>query len=241
MPNIALTLRYDGTNYHGWQTQKNLPTVCQTIAQAVERAVGHSVNLIGCGRTDAGVHAETYVANFRTDTQIPADRLPFAIHTPPDITVLDGHAVPDDFHATFSCVRKEYTYRFYHAERHDPFLRNRSLFWSYPVSLDAWRSAAAEFAGTHDFKALRSEGTNVKTTVRTVYYCEVIEERENHFALKICANGFLYNMVRAITGTVLYKGLDKLNTVDEIFASRSRSAAGPTVPPHGLYMTGVWY
>ncbi|MCL2084287.1 MAG: tRNA pseudouridine(38-40) synthase TruA [Oscillospiraceae bacterium] len=243
MRNIALTLRFDGSDYHGWQMQPALPTVCGAVAGALEPLCGHKVKLIGCGRTDAGVHAERYVANFRSETRIPDDRLPFALNAklPPDICALEARTVPDGFHAAFSCVRKEYTYRLYNRPHRDPLLRRRALFWPYAAEYGLWREAAAGFVGTHDFAAVRSQGTPVKSTVRTVYYFEVEREGPDMYLFRVCANGFLYNMARAMVGTVLYGGLGKLGDVPSLLAGGNRSAAGPTVPAHGLYMTDIWY
>jgi len=241
--NIALTLRFDGSAYHGWQIQPGLPTVCQTVTDALESLYGQKITLTGCGRTDAGVHAERYAANFRGPAHIPMERLPFALNAklPRDIAALEARFVPDGFHATFSCVKKEYAYRLYRKPHRDPLLDGRALFWPYAVDLEAWRAAAAGFVGTHDFAAVRSQGTPVKSTVRTVYSFEVEREGPDRYAFRICANGFLYNMARAMAGTVLYRGLGKLRDVPELLAAADRRAAGPTAPPHGLYMTGVWY
>lgn len=241
--NIAVTLRYDGTNYHGWQIQKNAVSVCETVQNALCKILEEKVTLTGCGRTDAGVHAERYTANFRTNSRIPAERLPFALNAnlPDDIAALDAHDVDMDFHSTFSCTKKEYTYRLYHAPHRDPLLKNHALFYPQKPTLEVWQKAAAAFVGTHDFAAVRSQGTQVKSTVRTVYYFEVYEEYENHYAFRVAANGFLYNMVRAMVGTVLYAGLGKIDDPLEVLTSKNRTAAGPTVPPWGLYMTGVEY
>ena len=189
MRNIALKLMYNGTAYHGWQIQKTETTVAETLERGLSMVCGEPVRLVGCGRTDAGVHAEHYIANFHTSSRIPVDRLPFAVNT----------HTPED-------------------------------------------SAAHAFEGTHDFRAVRSVGTQTKTTVRTVYYCHVKRSGEL-LELKVCANGFLYNMVRAITGTVLYAAEGKLTPADipRILSSGDRTLAGPTVPPGGLYLTRVWY
>ncbi|MCL1819084.1 MAG: tRNA pseudouridine(38-40) synthase TruA [Oscillospiraceae bacterium] len=243
--NIALTLRYDGTRYHGWQIQKNVISVCGTVQNALSQICGHEVSLMGCGRTDAGVHAERYTANFRTSSTIPAERLPFALNSnlPDDIAALDARDVEYEFHSVFSCVRKEYTYRLYHSAHRDPLLATRSLHYPKKPQLEAWRNAAENFLGTHDFAAVRSMNRNptIKNTIRTVYAFDVYEEFENHFAFRIAANGFLYNMARAMVGTVLYAGLGKIESVPELLASLNRTAAGPTLPPYGLYMTNAEY
>jgi len=244
MRNIALKLMYNGTAYHGWQVQKTVSSVCETMEKGLSKVCGGNVKLVGCGRTDAGVHAEQYIANFHTESRIPVERLPFAIntHTPEDIVVREALEVADDFNAILSCQKKEYTYRIYNSRLGNAFYVDRA--WFYPKHLDeaVMQRAADQFVGTHDFRAVRSVGTETKTTVRTVHYCRVSRSGDL-LELKVCADGFLYNMVRAITGTVLYAAEGKLTPEDipEILASGDRSLAGPTVPPGGLYMTRLWY
>ena len=244
MRNIALFLTYEGTAYHGWQVQKRDATIGQTMEEAAARIVGHPVKMTGCGRTDAGVHAKKYVANFRTTSTIPVDRLPYAMntHLPEDIVVTGAMEVHEDFNAIGSCVRKEYTYLIYNSRIRDPFYVNRA--WFYPKYLDEtiMQQAASQFVGTHDFAAVRSVGTDVKSTVRTVYYYNV-ERKGDLIELKVCANGFLYNMARAMAGTVVYAAEGKIRPeeIGALLESGNRTAAGPTVPPGGLYMTQLWY
>ena len=244
MRNIALFLTYLGTHYHGWQIQKDLPTVQETMEKAIEMITGTRVHVTGCGRTDAGVHAKCYVANFRTSSTIPCDRLPYALntHLPPDIVVTKAFEVHEDFNAIGSCSRKEYTYLIYNSRLKDPFYVDRA--WFYPKHLDeaVMQAAADQFVGTHDFAAVRSVGTDVKSTVRTVYHYKV-ERDGDVIALRVCANGFLYNMARAMAGTVVYAAEGKIRPeeIGAILNSGNRTAAGPTVPPGGLYMTHLWY
>ena len=244
MRNIALFLSYLGTDYHGWQMQKNLATVQETLEKAIEMIVGHDVHVTGCGRTDAGVHAKCYVANFRTTSTIPTDRLPYALntHLPCDIVVSKAFEVHENFNAIGSCARKEYTYRIYNSRIKNPFYVNRA--WFYPKHLDEtiMQEAASAFVGTHDFAAVRSVGTDVKSTVRTVHHFEV-ERQGNLILCRVCANGFLYNMARAMTGTIVYAAEGKIDPkeIGAILDSGNRTAAGPTVPPGGLYMTQLWY
>lgn len=244
MRNIALKLMYNGTAYHGWQVQKNAVTVCGTLEKAIADICGGPVHLTGCGRTDAGVHAEHYIANFRTESRIPMDRLPFAVntHTPEDIAVKEAFEVAEDFNAIGSCIKKEYTYRIYNSRLGNPFYVDRA--WFYPKHLDetVMQRAADQFVGTHDFRAVRSVGTETRTTVRTVHYFQVSRAGEL-IECRVCADGFLYNMVRAMTGTIVYAAEGKLSPEDipAILASGNRTLAGPTVPPGGLYMTKLWY
>ena len=244
MRNIALFLTYLGTAYHGWQVQKNDVTVGETMEKAAAAVVGHPVKMTGCGRTDAGVHATRYVANVHTTSRIPVDRLPYALntHLPEDIVVTGAREVHDGFNAIGSCVRKEYTYLIYNSRIRDPFYVNRA--WFYPKHLDEtiMQQAASQFVGTHDFAAVRSVGTETKTTVRTVYYYDVQRDGDL-ISLKVCANGFLYNMARAMAGTVVYCAEGKISPdeIGQLLERGDRTAAGPTVPPGGLYMTHLWY
>ncbi len=244
MRNIALILTYVGTAYHGWQVQPRDISVGETMEKACAKVVGHRVHMTGCGRTDAGVHAKRYVANFRTDSTIPVDRLPYALntHLPNDIVVTDAREMPESFNAIGSCVRKEYTYLIYNSRIRDPFYVNRA--WFYPKHLDEaiMQQAAVQFVGTHDFAAVRSVGTNVRSTVRTVYYYDV-ERTGDILSLRVCANGFLYNMARAMAGTLVWAAEGKIRPEElgAILRSGDRTAAGPTVPAGGLYMTRLWY
>jgi tRNA pseudouridine38-40 synthase len=242
--NIALTLSYDGSAYHGWQRQANALTVQEVLETTLERVLQEKVHVIGCGRTDARVHAQTYVANFRTVSNIPPERLPFALNSllPRDVAVSGAAYVPFEFHAVFSCVRKEYTYKVLNSAIRDPFWERRA--WWIPQKLDVgqMRLAAAEFVGSHDFAAMRSVGTDTKTTVRTIFAFDILEN-SGIIGLRIAANGFLYNMARAIAGTLVYVGQGKLKPADigAILVGGERSKGGPTAPPEGLYLTAAEY
>lgn len=235
---------YVGTAYHGWQVQKNAVTVEETLEKALSTVVCHPVKCTGAGRTDAGVHAETYIANFRTTSRIPCDRIPLAVNTrlPDDIVVVKATEVPKNFNAIGSCIKKEYTYRIYNSRLGNAFYVNRA--WFYPKHLDeaVMQRAADCFVGTHDFSAVRAVGTDVRSPVRTVYYFD-ISRTGDLIECRVCANGFLYNMVRAMVGTCVYAAEGKFapEEVSAILESKNRTAAGPTVPPGGLYMTKLWY
>ena len=244
MRNIAVRLSYDGSRYHGWQIQKNDVTVAETLEEAIEKALGESCRVTGCGRTDAGVHALRYCANFKTDSAIPADRIPFALNSrlPGDISVSDACVVSDDFNAIGSCIKKEYIYKILNAPVRDPFLDSRVCFYPQRLDMELMSRAAAAFVGTHDFKAVRSEGTETKTTIRTVYSCSA-EKEGNIITISICANGFLYNMCRAMVGTMVYASYGKLipEDIPALLEKRDRRLTGPTMPPQGLYLNRVWY
>lgn len=242
--NVALRLMYDGTKYHGWQVQKTETTVAGTLEAALSKLCGHTVKVTGCGRTDAGVHAERYCANFFTDSRIPTDRFPLAVNSllPDDIAVTAAIDADENFNAILSCVQKEYTYRVYNSRIRDPFWMNRAYFYPSPLNTDVMARAAQQFVGTHDFAAVRSVGTETKTTVRTVYWYEV-ERGEQTINFRVCANGFLYNMARAMAGTLIYASEGKIDPdeIPQLLEKGDRRLTGPTVPPQGLYLTRLWY
>ena len=244
MRNIALRLRYDGSRYHGWQVQKNDISVCQTMQEAMEKVLGHPVKLTGCGRTDAGVHALRYCANFHSDCRIPMDKLPLAINSrlPGDIAVEAAVEAPDDFNAIGSCIKKEYIYKILNSNIRDPFMEKRVCFYPQSLDMELMQRAAKAFEGTHDFKAVRSVGTETKTTVRTVHWCKC-EKKGDIITISICANGFLYNMCRAMVGTMVYASYGKLlpEEIPMLLEKGDRRLTGPTMPPQGLYMNRIWY
>ena len=242
--NIAMRIMFDGSKYHGWQVQKSETTVAGTFESVLSRLCEHPVKIHGCGRTDAGVHAEKYCANFRTSSTIPTDRIPLAVNSllPDDISVQDAINVPDDFDANSSCIKKEYTYRIFNSRIRDPFYAGRAYFYPQVLDLEAMNAAAKHFVGTHDFAAVRSVGTETKTTVRTVFWYE-IEKKEPLIELRACADGFLYNMARAMAGTLLYVSEGKITPEElpHLLEKKDRRLTGPTVPPEGLYLTRIWY
>ncbi len=244
MKNIALILRYDGSRYHGWQVQKNEISVAQTLEEALSKTCGHRVKTVGCSRTDAGVHALRYCANFHSDTRIPLDRLPLAVNSrlPEDIAVLEAVEAPEDFNAIGSCIKKEYVYKILNSNIRDPFLEKRVCFYPQHLNMELMERAARAFEGTHDFKAVRSEGTKTKTTVRTVYWCRA-EKEGDIITISICADGFLYNMCRAMVGTMVYASYGKLlpEDIPMLLEKGDRRLTGPTMPPQGLYLNRMWY
>ena len=244
MRNIALRLRYDGSRYHGWQIQKNDITVAETLEEALTKVCGHEVRTVGCGRTDAGVHALRYCANFRTDCRIPTDRIALAVNArlPGDIAVCDACEAEESFNAISSCIKKEYIYKIHNNNIRDPFLEKRVCFYPQHLDMELMSAAAKAFEGTHDFRAVRSVGTETKTTVRTVYWCRA-EKEGDIITVSICANGFLYNMCRAMVGTMVYASYGKLlpEEIPALLEKGDRRLTGPTMPPQGLYLNRVWY
>ena len=244
MRNIKLIIEYDGTGYAGWQRQNNALTVQQVLEEALERLCGHKVQLIASGRTDSGVHARGQVANFTTCSSIPPERFSYALNVllPRDIRVKSSEEVSLDFHARYSATAKKYRYSMVVNSY------GTAIGWQYyhhiytPLDVQAMKEAAEHFKGIHDFAAFMAAGSPVKSTVRTVYEAEIIEDKPFlHFVVK--GNGFLYNMVRIMAGTLIDVGKGKIcpSQIPHIIASKDRKQAGQTAPPHGLFLEEVYY
>ena len=214
------------------------------MEEAIAKVTGERVRVPGCGRTDAGVHALRYCANFRSETRIPIERIPLAINSrlPEDIAVLDAAEADESFNAISSCIKKEYIYKILNSNIRGPFLQRRVCFYPQRLDIELMQRAAKAFEGTHDFKAVRSEGTQTKTTVRTVYWCKA-EKEGDIITVSVCANGFLYNMCRAMVGTMVYASYGKLlpEDIPALLEKGDRRLTGPTMPPQGLYLNRVWY
>ncbi|MCG0276103.1 MAG: tRNA pseudouridine(38-40) synthase TruA [Thermosediminibacteraceae bacterium] len=241
---MKILLEYDGTNYSGWQRQKNAIAIQEVVEKAIFKVTGEKVNVIGAGRTDAGVHARGQVANFFTNCRIPVARLPYAInsHLPEDIVVKGAEVVPDDFHARYSAKAKVYTYSIYNAPFPSPLLRRYSYFFPKPLNIEAMERAAKAFIGVHDFAAFRASGSSVKSSVRNIKRLEV-KKQGDLVIIEVEADGFLYNMVRIIAGTLLEVGAGKRDPeeIPSVIRSRDRERAGVTLPAHGLCLEKVIY
>ncbi|NLT93924.1 MAG: tRNA pseudouridine(38-40) synthase TruA [Clostridia bacterium] len=246
MRNIKATIQYDGTNYHGFQIQEkqNLPTVQGTLESCLMRVLKEPVKINGAGRTDAGVHAEGQVINFLTNTKIPLERLPLAINCqlPDDLVIKTAEEVPLDFHAQYSATGKYYVYRIFNNRTPSVFYRHYSYFVPYSLDFDLIREGCRLFEGTHNFKSFSASGTTVKSHVRTIYSLELIKNGDL-WEFHIQGNGFLYNMVRIIVGTLLELGKGKrdLASIQEALQKQDRTLAGQTAPPHGLCLKKVFY
>lgn len=244
MRNIVLTLSYDGTEYHGFQRQENGITIQQVVENAIKKVTGETLSITGCSRTDAGVHATEYVCNFRTESSVPADKFCFALNSymPDDVSCIASCEAAEDFHARYSAKSKTYTYTIYNAPHKNPVLCR--FAWHYPIKIDIekMKIAAAEIVGTHDFKAFMASGGQQKTTVKTVNFLDITTDEKRIF-ITINADGFLYNMVRIIAGTLVYAGTGKINPEDvpDIIKSGDRVRAGITAPPQGLCLKKVLY
>ncbi|MDO4793236.1 MAG: tRNA pseudouridine(38-40) synthase TruA [Filifactor alocis] len=240
--NIILEIQYLGERYAGWQRQKNAPSIQEEIEEAIFKTTGKRVDLIGSGRTDSGVHAFAQIANFHIETKLEAERFKNALnyYLPWDIRIMRSSKCREDFHARFCAKRKTYCYRINTNSVESPMEKGRAYFMGRKLNVVAMRIAASKFEGTHDFEAFRSEGSSALTTVRTVYNCEVTEER-GLIELRISGNGFLYNMVRIIAGTLVEIGKGKLIDIDELLRVPDRKRAGHTAPAHALFLERVDY
>ena len=235
---------YDGTNYCGWQVQPNGITVQEVLNQALSDLFAKKTACIGASRTDAGVHALGNVAVFDTDARMPADRIAFALNTrlPADIRIQGSSEVPPDFHPRFTATVNTYEYRILNRTFADPTRRLNSYFWYGPLDVDAMRQAASYLVGMHDFKSFATAKPEVTDTVRTIYETS-LEKEDDLIRFRITGNGFLYNMVRIITGTLLEvgKGDYPPEKVKEILAAKDRKMAGATARPEGLTLVQIRY
>lgn len=242
--NVKLNLEFDGTNYCGWQIQPDAPTVQGILKDAIFNTTGESVMPKGSSRTDSGVHAKGYVCNFRTDTTIPVKKLPYALncHLPEDIIVTGAEMVDDDFVASGSAIKKTYRYTIDNSEFPNVFYNRYAWHYKYPLNVEKMKEARKHFLGTHDFLGFAASGFSVKTTVRTIYELK-IEQSGNIITMDITGNGFLYNMVRIIAGTLIYVGSGKIapENIPDIIKSRNRTRAGITAPAKGLCLKEVFY
>ena len=248
MRNIAVKIMYDGGSYHGWQIQKNGITVQERMESVLSNLVGEKTAVCGCSRTDSGVHALEYVLNFKSNTRIPAERLPYAINThlgQDDIAAVCAKDVDEDFNARFSANGKRYVYKIWNSTLQNPFTAKYSWHFPYKLDVEQMKKAAEEFCGTHDFSAFMAAGGSQKTTVRTVRDCTVAisKEWENQIEVEIEADAFLYNMVRIITGTLTDVGTGRksVGEIKNIIAKCDRREAGMTAPPQGLFLKKVFY
>lgn len=239
---IKLIVAYDGTNYKGWQVQPNGITIEEVLNKKLTELLGEEITVAGASRTDSGVHSLGNVAVFDTNTRMPAEKISFALNQrlPEDIVVQDSCEVPEDWHPRYQNSRKTYEYRILNRTFRMPSRRFDTYFYHHPLDVEKMQKAASYLVGEHDFKSFCAIGAQVKTTVRTVYACDVLKNGE---IITICVtgNGFLYNMVRIIAGTLIQVGGGALppERIPEILAAQDRSAAGPTAPAQGLTMMGI--
>lgn len=244
---IALTIMYDGTRFHGWQVQNNARSVQGSLQDSLEAVLGTRPDVTGVSRTDAGVHANNYVCHIAADgIKIPSERLVAALNShlrDSGIAVKHAEIKASDFHARYSCSAKEYVYKIWNAKYMNPFLKDKAMFYPMEIDVQKMRFAEKEFVGTHDFRSFMTRGSkNEDNTVRTVKYFNVIKENEL-ITISVCADGFLYNMVRIMVGTYIdlaRQGADE-GSVRKIIDSCDRKFAGDTAPACGLYLNKIFY
>lgn len=235
---------YDGSRFHGWQMQENAETVQGCLSKALERILGHKVTIYGCSRTDCGVHANTFRCNFRTDKETPCEKIKVGVNAliPESIAVLYAEEMEEGFNSRFDCKGKEYVYKVWNSRVRNPFLADRALH--HPIKIDEklLDSESKAFIGYHDFSAFCASGTEVQDKRRTVFDFSV--RREGDLVLfTVRGDGFLYNMVRIMVGTLLDINSGKIpaNTLADIIESKDRVRAGVTAKPCGLYLNRVFY
>lgn len=236
---VRLVVAYDGTAYHGWQLQRGVVTIESELNRCLSGLLGEEIQVIGASRTDSGVHALGNVAVFDTTSRIPADKISYALNQrlPEDIRIQKSEQVPIDWHPRHCDSRKTYEYRIYRGEFPMPVKRLYALHEYHQLDVEKMRKAAEYLVGEHDFKSFCYTGAQVETTVRTIISVEILEEGTD-IVIRVCGNGFLYNMVRIIVGTLLEVGRGKRNSEDmkTILEAKDRSAAGPTAPAQGLLL-----
>lgn len=244
MRNIKLTIEYDGKDFNGWQAQPNKLNIQGTIEKSIESIVGHEVTLNASGRTDAGVHALGQVANFKTTSEISIEKMAIAINSrlKKSIRIKNAEEVDERFHSRLSCKKKTYRYVINNSKQGTAIYRNLEYHISNELDIKKMQEAAKLFEGEHDFKAFKASGTSSKNSIRTIYKVEVYK-KDDRICIELTGSGFLYNMVRIISGTLVEVGMGKKKPQDipDIIASQRRENAGKTLPAHGLYLVNVEY
>ena len=244
MVRIRMTVEYDGSRYHGFQIQHNANTVQAELEKGIKNLTGEEISIICSGRTDAGVHALGQVVAFDTQTSIPGDKWQFALNSflPADIQIIESSQCNPHFHPRFDARSKTYHYLLYRQSKGHIFYRNYALYNTDVLDITAMQAGGQLLEGRHNFKSFCASGSSAKTFERSIYRCKVIEN-EPFLCLEIKADGFLYNMVRIIMGTLLEigRGNYQPETISDIIATQDRTKAGPTVPPQGLYLVEVEY
>lgn len=241
--NYKVTILFDGSQFSGWQFQKNAPTVQGTLTETAERFFGEKVSVTGCSRTDSKVHAENYVCNIKTTRAISPEGIVRGMNTllPPTIALKDCEEASEDFHARYDCKGKEYCYKILNTRERNPFLHSR--VFHFPTILDPEKMGedAKAFLGSHDFTSFMASGSKITDAVRTIYDVSVTEE-SGVITFSVSGNGFLYNMVRIMVGTLIDTSLGRTNkSISDIIELKDRKYAGFTAPPEGLYLNRVYY
>ena len=245
MKNIKLVIEYDGKDFNGWQKQPNKLNIQGTIEQAIKQITGEDVDLNASGRTDAGVHSFGQVANFKTNSELPIEKWPLALNAnlKKSIVIKSADEVDARFHSRLSCKQKTYRYVINNSKYGTAIYRNLETHIPQKLDVEKMQEAVKYFEGEHDFKAFKASGTSSKSSVRTIYKANVIKMPEEKIYIELTGSGFLYNMVRIISGTLVEVGLGKIkpDEIPEIIESKQREKAGKTLPPQGLYLLNVEY
>ncbi len=241
---VKLVVAYDGTNYCGWQIQPNGMTIEEMLNKNLSELLGEEIVVAGASRTDAGVHSMGNVAVFNTNTRMPAEKISYALNQrlPDDIVVQESAEVPEEFHPRFSNSIKTYEYRILNRRFRLPLERNTSYFYHHNLDVERMQQAASYLVGEHDFTSFASIHSQTNTFVRTLYQAEV-SKKEDMITIRLQGNGFLYNMVRIIAGTLIQvgAGMKEPEEMEQILEGKNRELAGPTAPAHGLTMIGIEY
>lgn len=244
MRNLLVEIAYNGSRYHGFQVQENAITVQEVVQDAIERIIGKREDIIGCSRTDAGVHANSFFFNMPTENPIECSRFVAALnhHLPHDIAALSCREVALDFHARYHAKEKEYVYKILNSAVKNPFMHDLLFQYKYPLDVEKLDRAAKHFCGTHDFAAFQTKDFKERSSVRTITKSEVCRDSDM-VSFIVSGDGFLYNMVRIMVGTLLAVAQGKIDERDipDIIESRDRTKAGITAPPCGLYLNRVEY
>ncbi|HIY25998.1 MAG TPA: tRNA pseudouridine(38-40) synthase TruA [Candidatus Acutalibacter pullistercoris] len=243
--NLLLKLAYDGTRYHGWQIQENAVTVQQVFQEALCKVTGRQEDLKACSRTDTGVHAREFCVSLKTESPIPEERLVAALnhYLPQDMAVRSCQRVGEDFHARYSCKGKEYCYEIWNHPVREPFLAGRALHYWYPIDEALLDQAARHYLGSHDFSSFCTLDKRERGDLTRRVFTSRVERRGDLVVFTVGADGFLYNMVRIMVGTLLRVQQGKFSPEDipGILEAKDRKAAGPTAPACGLYLNRVFY
>ncbi len=246
MRNIKITIEYDGKNFAGWQIQPKKESIQETIQNALKEITGEDIEITASGRTDAGVHALNQVANFKTNSTIETTKIPYALNSklPNSIVIKSAEEVEERFHSRYNCTEKTYKYIINNNEFPSALNRYREFHMPQKLDFEAMKEATSYFIGEHDFAGFKSSGgAPKKTTIRTIKKATITKSKDNRITIELTGDGFLYNMVRIISGTIVDVGLGKIKAQDipEIIESKDRKKAGKTLPPHGLYLVNVKY
>ncbi len=244
MKNFKCFISYDGTNYHGFQRQENALSIQQVLEDTLEKIIGEKCTVYGCSRTDTGVHANEYCFNFHHNNSITENGLKRALNglLPDDIAVNSCEEVDESFHARYDTTAKEYIYKIHNSQTKNPFFRNRFYLYKHQINVQLIQEASKYFVGTHDFKSFSAKSCTKKNTIRTIYYFDIFK-KDDIIEMHIKGDGFLYNMIRIMVGTLIFVNEGKYppEEIVKMIEKKDRTFAGKTAPAHGLYLNKIFY